>query len=1301
MNANKLPGTRDTLAMLERLRTALRSFAEREAGLRRERANELAYLRRQFEQIQAECEARENAARTAAETEFAARQQAFTAAHDQRANRIQRAYQNTKQHQLERISAEDGRRKFELQRDLLQTERDRDAALKQADADFAALTEALAVEHQHLAGVEQRAQTVLRGYPRFLRLLTEPPTAAAPDPALSPAQLLEGLRNALVETTQALDRFGRLPGPLLFRLLPLWGWFGLIVLAAVGGAFILPRFGKGPVSIGLLGGGAVAAMGLMFLVHLAGGRQADRAATAVAVAMGQARQLYDRCREQSLVWHERETARLREEAAHRTTQLQQQWQHNLNQTATARTEVSLQVDARAKRVLERHETRSQARRESLTHRHMDQQAQAERVTATQRQAREAEQAAKERAIEAKHDQAWHTLATEWREQVQPLSTALTTLQTDAEQLFPPWTAPEWTAWTAPATFAEAAPLARLAVDLSAFAGALPQDPRLAWPGPPQWQLPLLLALPDQASVLFETRQTGRDAVIAALNNIILRLLSVAPPGRVQFTILDPVELGQSFAGLMHLTDFEERLISSRIWTQPAQIEEQLARLNEHIEKVTQMYLRNEYATLAEYNAQAGRIAEKYHFLVVADFPVNFSELAAKRLLSIAASGARCGVYTLIHWDQRKPAPTEFVPDELRRHSLCLTAQGPVFTLAGAGLDGVTLHLDSPPDADRATEFLQQVGRQSVDSNRVEMPFAEIAPAADELWSGETTTELRVPIGRTGATKQQFLALGKGTRQHVLVAGKTGSGKSTLFHVLITNLALWCDPRQIEFYLVDFKKGVEFKCYATHRLPHARVVAIESDREFGLSVLQRVDEELKRRGDLFRRLEVQDLAGYRKVGDGPPLPRTLLLIDEFQEFFVEDDRIAQNAALLLDRIVRQGRAFGIHVVLGSQTLGGAYTLARATLGQMVVRIALQCNEADAYLIMDEGNAAPRLLSRPGEAIYNDTAGTLEGNSPFQIVWLPDEERDRRLRELRARAEQQPEPPSVPMVFEGNAPAHVEENLWLRRCLETPAPEPPSAPRVWLGAPNSIKGPTEAVLQPQSGNHLLLVGQREEALLALLGISVVSLAAQYPPPRARFFIFDASPPDSVPRRFWEQLIRAIPHATTLVTHATLDQTLTELGTDLDARVAAGHAGDAPATFLLLHGVQKFKKLRFEEDFGFSLDDPAKAVPAGALLNRIISEGAGVGFHVLCACDTLNNVYRFLSRKALGEFELRVLFQMSANDSASLIDSPKANDLGLHRALFYHESEGRLETFRPYALPGGDWLETVARHLAPRER
>src|SRR6185295_18599814 len=115
----------------------------------------------------------------------------------------------------------------------------------------------------------------------------------------------------------------------------------------------------------------------------------------------------------------------------------------------------------------------------------------------------------------------------------------------------------------------------------------------------------------------------------------------------------------------------------------------------------------------------------------------------------------------------------------------------------------------------------------------------------------------------------------------------------------------------------------------------------------------------------------------------PMPRSLLIIDEFQEFFTEEDRVSQAAALLLDRLVRQGRAFGIHVVLGSQTLGGAYTLARSTIDQMAVRIALQCSEADGRLILGDDNPAARMLSRPGEAIYNDANGLVEGNSLFQV------------------------------------------------------------------------------------------------------------------------------------------------------------------------------------------------------------------------------------------------------------------------------------------------------------------------------
>jgi DNA segregation ATPase FtsK/SpoIIIE, S-DNA-T family len=871
--------------------------------------------------------------------------------------------------------------------------------------------------------------------------------------------------------------------------------------------------------------------------------------------------------------------------------------------------------------------------------------------------------------------------------------AVRAANTFAEELFPPWNSQLVENWTPPAKFSPAVKFGRMEVDVEKLSEAIPKDSRLILPGPAQFALPFFLTYPEQGSILLETAGSGRDETVGTLNNIILRLLSIAPPGKLSFTIIDPVGLGQNFSGLMHLADYEERLINSRIWTQAGQIEEKLGELNEHMEKIIQMYLRNEYQTIAEYNEQAGNLAEKYHFLVIADFPVNFSDAAIRRLLNIVASGARCGVYTLIHWDQKHPAPQDFVPDQLRQGNACISRKGNEFIFTGKSLPGAKLLLDSPPASDLATDFIQKAGKYNKDSSRVEVPFAQIAPPEPNLWSEETTSELRVAIGRTGATKLQYLAIGKGTRQHALIAGKTGSGKSTLFHVIITNLALWCSPEQVEFYLIDFKKGVEFKCYATNRLPHARVVAIESDREFGLSVLQRVDDELRRRGDLFRKLGVQDIAGYKKAGGTEPVPRSLLMIDEFQELFTEEDKVSQSASVLLDRIVRQGRAFGIHVILGSQTLGGTYTVARTTLGQMVIRIALQCNEADSYLIMDDSNPAPRLLSRPGEGIYNDAAGALEGNSPFQAVWLSDDERDSYLEKVRERADQSSTAYPAPIVFEGDAPADVRENPALEGLLKTESIKPAASARIWLGAPNSIKGPTEAVFQRQSGNNLLIVGQREEAAMAILAIALVSLAAQYPVGAARFILFDGNPPDSPQREFLNRIVQAIPHQVTVAKNSDLAEIMNGLVTEMKTRT--GDAVGEPATFLFFNGLQKFTKLRQEDEFSFS-SDSGTASPS-AQLGTLLSEGASLGFHIIATCDSYNNMNRFLNRKAMSEFEMRVLFQMSANDSASLIDSPKANTLGMHRAVFYNEKEGYLEVFRPYALPGNEWIEQVTQNLS----
>ncbi len=1283
-------GVDQTLELLDRLKGALRSFAAREdkashdfrvkAGREFQQRDEaLGQLAEKLEGDLAEAEASFQAATAAAAVRY-----------EERKAWIGRARKTSKELSLERIENKTGGRKYALQKKLIQAEHDRDNGLAAAGATLGQFKDHLAAEHEALVQLEKSARGSFRGYGKFRRLLSHAGDRAASDPQLDENQLLLELKELLGRIRGELTRFRGFPLPMLFRFFPVW----LLVLASPT-PWLLGHYGIGSLSQTAAIGISAALFVAIGVLYFLGMRHATPLAIRIANSLGRARRLHDACSEKAEAWQQQEIKRITEEFEDATVQIDQNLKLALKENVGMKGDFRERIDDKTVRISARNEKVHQARMDLLKQTHA---AAVERLQSTT-DARRSEitraSGAREAGFNADFETQWQAMETEWQATLCPIYAAIKDANHSAEKLFPPWQPELLEKWAPPPKFAHTAKFARMDVDAEKFGEAFPRDKRLALPGPARFSVPLMLAYPQQGSILFETANSGHDEAVGALNNIILRLLSVAPPGRLNFTILDPVGLGQNFAGVMHLADYGEQLINSRIWTQTAQIEQKLGDLNEHMEKVIQMYLRNEYATIAEYNEAAGNIAEKYHFLVVADFPVNFSELAIKRLLSIASSGARCGVYALIHWDSRHPMPQEFVPDELRKQSVAVGCRGTGAMLIGKSLPGMQLLLDAPPPEDYATSFIHKVGRASRDSSRVEVPFSQVAPPDSELWTVDTTSELRVPIGRTGATKLQYLAIGKGTRQHALLAGKTGSGKSTLFHVIITNLALWCSPEQVEFYLIDFKKGVEFKCYASKHLPHARVVAIESDREFGLSVLERVDDELKRRGDMFRKLGVQDIAGYKRAGGAEPVPRSLLMIDEFQEFFVEDDKISQTASVLLDRIVRQGRAFGIHVILGSQTLGGAYTVARTTLGQMVIRIALQCNEADAYLIMDDSNPAPRLLSRPGEGIYNDTAGSIEGNSPFQAVWISDEERDSYLDKVRERAEKSGTAYPGPLVFEGDAPADVRENPLLEGLLKAESLKPVAAPRIWLGAPNSIKGPTEAVFHRQSGNNLIIVGQRDEAALAILSVALVSLAAQFPRGAARFVLCDGTPPGSPHREYLEHIVKAIPHSIVQAKNNDLGEILTGLLAEMKSRTDDQQAAAAPATFLFIHGIQRFNKLRQEDDFSFSADDAA-ANP-GAQLNQLICDGTRLGFHVITTCDTYNNVNRFISRKAFTEFEMRVLFQMSANDSASLIDNPKAGSLGLHRALLYNQQEGSLELFRPYALPDNAWIEQAAANLS----
>jgi hypothetical protein len=373
---------------------------------------------------------------------------------------------------------------------------------------------------------------------------------------------------------------------------------------------------------------------------------------------------------------------------------------------------------------------------------------------------------------------------------------------------------------------------------------------------------------------------------------------------------------------------------------------------------------------------------------------------------------------------------------------------------------------------------------------------------------------------------------------------------------------------------------------------------------------------------------------------------------------------------------------MHAVLGSQTLGGAYTIARTTMGQMGVRIALQCNESDSQLILSDDNLAARLLARPGEAIYNDAGGLLEGNSPFQVVWLGDRERDARLDAVAARAA--PLTRRAPIViFEGNAPVQLAECGLLQKARQQrdAAAQDALAPKVWLGEAVAISEPTHMTLQRRSGANALVISQDEEQAVAMAIAAIESVAAQCR--HAQLVLVDSTTPDQPTYGALERAAAACGLGARVVRASDVADALAAVAVSVAERESAQRVTDS-MILVMVHGVQRVRALRRnEDDYSFGSSD---APPApDRVLGAIAREGPALGIHAWLWIDNGASLSRAVDRSTLREFDWRVLFQCSAADSSALIDSGVASRLGPSRALLHDELSGRNEKFRPWSLPG----------------
>jgi S-DNA-T family DNA segregation ATPase FtsK/SpoIIIE len=250
--------------------------------------------------------------------------------------------------------------------------------------------------------------------------------------------------------------------------------------------------------------------------------------------------------------------------------------------------------------------------------------------------------------------------------------------------------------------------------------------------------------------------------------------------------------------------------------------------------------------------------------------------------------------------------------------------------------------------------------------------------------------LSVALGKDVHGRAQMVNL---TRMpHLLIAGATGAGKSSLINCFITSVLMRTTPDEVKLVLVDPKR-VELSHFAD--LPHLLSPVIVHPKR-AAEALGWVVREMEQRYELLAMAGVRDIDGYRAgLTDGTlripvgqqdafgDLPYILVVIDELADLMMVAPREVEDA---ICRIAQMARAVGIHLVVATQrpSVDVVTGLIKANIPS---RIALMTSsQADSRVILDM-NGAEKLVGH-GDMLFAPSSASKPAR--LQAAWVTEKE-----------------------------------------------------------------------------------------------------------------------------------------------------------------------------------------------------------------------------------------------------------------------------------------------------------------------